>query len=147
MAFVKVIPGQEVGQNGKTFREDDVFEVPDHLVKELAHKVLPCDEQGNLTEMPESGIEGDLKAAQPHERLSIMQGERDRLQQRVQQLDEQIATETERVNREANGVQAQPGTPVARGAPGSVQTKPQAPVPTQTETTTPGGKRADVTSK
>lgn len=127
MAFVKVIPGQEVGQNGKIYRENEVLEVPDHLVKELAHKVLPSDEQGNVIEQPDENIDAQVASAAPHERLSILQGERDRLAQSLEKLDAQIATETQRAQQDG-GAQP-PGTPIAPGAPGSTETKPpQGPV-------------------
>jgi len=163
MAFMKVLPGQEIGQTGadgpKTFRAGEVFEVPDHQVNEFRHRAVPSDEAGNVMEEQPSTFEGDLSRSMPHERVSLLEQERDRLQQQLDTINQRIESEKAGTPVEdikprtggvgaapANSLQTQPMPGTDPGA-GGLQSKVVPTQPDAQQTQTPSGKKADVISQ
>lgn len=100
MSFYKVRPGQSFGQNdGEQSIErkgGEVVELDDRIARELAHKVDPSDEQGNLLVPNDDGspqVDHLLQGSQPHERVSLLTTEREKVAAQLEALDARIADE------------------------------------------------------
>lgn len=92
MAFVKVLPGQSIGQNGRTFQDGEVLEVPAAQVNDIKHLALPCTPNGEpLVDVGQ--VDDDLAKARKHERVSILEAEQKRLQAALNSVESQLAAE------------------------------------------------------
>jgi len=91
MAFVKVRPGRSVSRHGQTYREGQVFELPDTVrVADLSHLVVETDPDGNERVAPRA-LGPELSRLQPHERITILHTEERRLAEALSRVRKQIS--------------------------------------------------------
>lgn len=97
MGFYRVREGQEVGQSGVTRTGGDILDIPDTVGAELqsAGKVDPCDESGHVVVAPadQADLERQLARSRPHERVSLVQMEIDRLKKALEAAEARLADE------------------------------------------------------
>ena len=99
MSFYRVRVGQVLGINdGEKSIEKvggDILELNERQALELSHKVDECDEAGNLLAKPTdtTAVEKQLATARPHERISILEVEREKVAAQLKAIDDRIEAE------------------------------------------------------
>ena len=99
MAFMTPKPGQQIGQNGKSFVVGQVFEVPDTQVHEFKSIADVCDKDGTLLSLAPQG-EADFRGYRLHEQVSLWERELalrtlavDQAEKRLEEAREALAAE------------------------------------------------------
>jgi hypothetical protein len=87
--FLKIKPGQQVGQNGKVYVADDVIDVPNAIVAEFMGMGDPCDKDGTLIEGP---VDVDYAAYRLHEQVTLWEQELEKRQAAVAEAEAKLAT-------------------------------------------------------
>lgn len=128
MAFFKVRDGVSIGHNGKDVHGGDVIELPEHFKAELSGRADLCDAEGNVidlaTDQPALATSAGFETRPAHERVSLLEQERDRLQAAL----DSIETAIERAQADAEKPR-EPAPEVDSGVTRSYsETKPRQPV-------------------
>jgi hypothetical protein len=119
MAFIKIRPGQELGQNGVSYHPGDVVEVPDRILPDVLHKGDRCDASGVLVEA--SAPETDFSRFRAHEQVTLWKAELERRQAAVSEAEVKLADAEQALEREAI-VASAPTTKGRKSEPQKAQT-------------------------
>ena len=95
MAFFKVRDGVTLGMSGKDVAGGEVIELPDHFQAELIGRADLCDAEGTVIPLETATVKSATDApefgARPaHERVSLLEQERDRLQESLTKIEAAI---------------------------------------------------------